>query len=346
MTMLKEGIATREWNQYLDFFRETDCDDVYFKEEYVKLYEDKTSKAESFFYKENDNILLFPYIKREFAEGYFDLETPYGYGGPVSNSNDPDFIKNAVRAFDIFARENSIFAGLIRFHPLLDNYKLFVSRYKLAFDRKTVAMDLGKPREAIWKDQIHSKHRNVIVKAQRLDLRYYADEEMAYLEDFKDIYAKAMARLNADSFYFFSDRYFDNIKKDLNKYAFLGLVFYKDTIIAADLFFKYARYGHYHLSGTLEDFKKYNPNNFLIYKTALYLKEQGVGIFHLGGGSSSDPKNSLYKFKKRFSRDDNSFYIGKLIFNEEKYREVCADWEKQFPEKKERYKNFVLKYRY
>jgi hypothetical protein len=40
------------------------------------------------------------------------------------------------------------------------------------------------------------------------------------------------------------------------------------------------------------------------------------------------------------------FSIGKMIFNKSAYDAVCAEWAAKNPEKTEKYKNFLLKYRY
>ena len=71
------------WNKYLDLIPDNKRD-VYFFEEYVKLYQDDISKALCVVAQENDNILLLPIIRRQF-ETFFDFETPYGYGGPLVN---------------------------------------------------------------------------------------------------------------------------------------------------------------------------------------------------------------------------------------------------------------------
>jgi len=124
------------------------------------------------------------------------------------------------------------------------------------------------------------------------------------------------------------------------------LVLHQREIISAALFFKYGIFGHYHLAGRREKYQTLSPNNFLIYNTALYLKKMGVKFFHLGGGIDSNPDNSLYRFKKRFSGCEYPFYIGKMVFDEEAYKRACNRWEEKFPDKKEKYKNFLLKYRY
>ncbi len=346
MKVEEKIIFSNKWNDYLECFKYNK--DIYFSEEYLRSYEDLDASAECFIYKDNKNIFLFPYIKRAISllEGeYFDIEITYGYGGPIANTKDTFFINKAFDVFCGLAKENKIIAGFVRFHPLLDNHLIDSSRLNVIFNRRTVFMDLSPETDRIWDEQIHPKHRNSIRKAQKSGLVYIVDENLKHLDAFISMYKRTMDRLDVERFYYFSESYFNNLKK-LKDHIFLGMVFLGDIPISAALFFKYGIFGHYHLAGSAEDYNRYNPSNFLIYNTALYMKENGVRFFHLGGGSTEDINDSLYRFKRRFSPHEGSFYIGKVILNENKYAEACCIWEKFFPNKARKYKNFFLKYKY
>jgi lipid II:glycine glycyltransferase (peptidoglycan interpeptide bridge formation enzyme) len=128
--------------------------------------------------------------------------------------------------------------------------------------------------------------------------------------------------------------------------SFLGMVYLKAKLISAALFLYYGIYGHYHLAASLEEYDSCCPNNFLVYNAALYLKKKGIQLLHLGGGSSPDEQNSLFKFKKRFSNKFFDFFIGKMIFDQTVYKKLCQSWEDKFPEKKDLYKERLLRYRF
>ena len=88
---------TEHWNQYLDAIP-AQLQDLYFREEYVKLYETESEKVCCFVYQDGDSIMLFPFLRRAFhykGNIYFDFETAYGYGGPVSNDHDETFMTAA-----------------------------------------------------------------------------------------------------------------------------------------------------------------------------------------------------------------------------------------------------------
>ena len=56
---------TAHWNEYFEAFL-PEKRDVYFTEQYVKLYETDTEKAECFVCQEGDKVFLFPFLARTF----------------------------------------------------------------------------------------------------------------------------------------------------------------------------------------------------------------------------------------------------------------------------------------
>jgi serine/alanine adding enzyme len=323
--------------------------DVYFSVEYLSLYESEVDSAECFVFRSGDDLYLLPYLKRSHRiedTVYYDFETAYGYGGPLSNSRDPEFLRQAEQALCEACSAADIVAGFVRFSPWLKNHDLVMEQSCLLFDRKTVAMDLSVDETEIWTKQIHSKHRNVIRKAEREGLTFEVDADFKYMDAFISLYRGTMARLVADDFYFFTDEHFRMLAETLRGAAFLGVVFSDGKIVSAAIFLHSGMYGHYHLSGSDAAYQYLAPNNFMLHRAALHLKEMGVERFHLGGGNDGSEDNSLLKFKRRFSPDCLDFYIGKFVFHPHTYNRVCMQWEQDFPEKIAQYGNRLLKYRY
>ena len=161
-----KSFITPHWNKYLTLFQPKDTD-IYYKEEYVYLYTTHSEQPMCLVVEENDKYMLFPFLKREFIfhdKKYSDFETPYGYGGPIFNTNDEIFKQKGIKClYDTFV-ENNYIAGFIRFHPLLNNYKYFDEIGQIIFDRKTIAINLSLSEEEIWSNEIHTKNRNIIKK--------------------------------------------------------------------------------------------------------------------------------------------------------------------------------------
>ncbi len=83
-------------------------------------------------------------------------------------------------------------------------------------------------------------------------------------------------------------------------------------------------YLDYHLSGSLREFSSLAPTNLLLYQAALWGCANGYRTLYLGGGVGSG-EDSLFKFKRAFYKGDlNHFYIGKKIYNQEKYGELLS----------------------
>lgn len=338
-----------DWDWCLNAYNDVDKD-IYFSQKYVSLYETDNEKAVCFVVNSDNNYMLFPFLRRKFefeGEIIYDFETAYGYGGPIFNTSDSSFKREALQIMLDYFENNSYVAGFVRFHPLLLNATNCIenSRIKIIHDRKTVAIDLTLSENDIWMKEIHSKNRNVIKKAINNGLTFIVDDKFKYLDEFIEIYNSTMTKLSADNFYYFNYQYYQNIKERFHN-SFLGIVKKDNLIIAAAIFFCEGIYGHYHLSGSRKDFLNLLPNNFMLYEAALELKKRGAKYFHLGGGTTSSPCDTLFCFKSKFSKSEYQFSIGKMIFNKNIYNRLCEYWELHNCNKIERYKYFLLKYKY
>lgn len=338
---------TEHWNQYLDTIP-SESQDLYFREEYVRLYETDYEKACCFIFQEGESIMLFPFLRRSFKfEGktYFDFETAYGYGGPISNDFSEGFITNALEALRAKALEENYICGFVRFHPLLNNWNYFDRVGQLIQDRNTIAINLTEGIDATWMNEIHTKNRNVIKKGEKNGLVFIVDDDFSYLKDFEELYNSTMDKLEADGFYYFEPKYYEQLQDTIEN-RFLGIVKYEDRVVAGAIFFYQKPYGHYHLAGSDKTALKLSPNNFLLWEAAKELMNRGVSYFHLGGGTDGTEENSLYQYKRKFSKHEYLFCLGKLIFNQHLYNAICEDWSTRNPDKVVKMKNILLKYKY
>lgn len=335
---------TDKWNDKLLQFSETQKD-IYFSEPYVKLAAGKNATPLCIICEEAGNIMLFPFLRSDYKE-YFDFETPYGYGGPITNCNDIGWNEKALNEIISYFTSQNYLAGFLRFHPLLNNAELCRNIFTVIDDRKTIAIDTSVSEEKIWMDQISSKNRNMIRKAEKNGLIFERDNEFKYIEDFKKLYNSTMSRLDADEFYFFDDEYYKKFIENFKGNGFLGCIKKDNEIISAALFMYENCWGHYHLAGSNREYSSLGANNLLLWKVACEMHKEGVNEFHLGGGTNGDEENSLFKFKHSFSPNTKQFSIGKIIFNKNAYDEICSEWAKNNPEKAEKYKYHLLKYRY
>lgn len=346
---------TTEWNKHLTFLP-GEQQDIYFTPEYYQLYEElNDGQAKCFVFEKDRDVALYPFLLNSINqlgynlnEEYFDIQGAYGYNGVVSSTRDQGFINDFYKTFDQFCNENNIIAEFVRFHPLLGNESFSRNNMTVIKDRETVAIDLTKDHSDIWESGYTSKNRNMIRKAikQGYVVEILNSPKTEDLDTFIDIYYNSMAAVNAEQYYFFKKGYFTNIFKYMSNNAFLfNVVDPACGVVCAAIFLKYGDYFHYHLSGRKNDSDN-SVNNFLIDRTLDFAKKEGAKYFHLGGGRSTSHDDTLLKFKKNFSKQTLTFYIGKKIHNQTIYHQVVEQWAHKYPEKVETYKNHLLKYRY
>lgn len=306
--------------------------DVYHSSGYVSAFKINGDGEPLLFYYEEDglkgiNIVMkrdiakCPHLKGIIPENtYFDFATPYGYGGWLIEGKTENRDK-LFNEYENWCKENNIVSEFVRFHPVIDNYGESVEFYDVIPLGNTVTLDLSSP-EIIW-ENITSKNRNVIRKAEKSAVEIKTGNSLELYEKFTEIYNKTMEHDNADSYYFFGKEFYDSIRNDL---ADNSQVFYAEKdgeIIAASIMIYANGKLNYHLSGSLFEYRTFAPSNLLLYKAALWGCENGYKTFHLGGGVGSGEDN-LFKFKKSFFRKEEltRFAIGKKVFLEEKYREL------------------------
>lgn len=96
----------------------------------------------------------------------FDLETPYGYGGPLTDAPlSPEAQQIFMEELRDYCLEQRIVTQFLRYHPLLDNHGAVAPMTDTHYLRDTIYMDTASP-ELILAN-MDSKNRNMVRKAQR-----------------------------------------------------------------------------------------------------------------------------------------------------------------------------------
>ncbi|MDD4781268.1 MAG: GNAT family N-acetyltransferase [Tissierellia bacterium] len=334
--------SDRNWNLIL---REMpiNVQDIYYTSEYYKMHENNGDGiGRLFFYSDREgNMVFYPFMLNKIdgynlERDYFDIETAYGYGGPITNCSAEKFLVEFEKAFLDYCKSSNIVAEFVRFHPLINNEKIFNTKIQVTHNRCTVYLDLTKGIDKIWDEDISTKNRNVIRKTKKRGL--YVEITNDYYT-FKDIYNSTMKKVDADDYYYFNDRYYGNIKENSN-YVLMN-VKREDKVIATAIFMGYGDYFHYHLAGSLKEELSLSPNNLLLWEAISYAVSKGYKKMHFGGGLTDSLEDNLFKFKSRFSKNYTDFYIGKRIHNQEVYEYLIAEWERRNNKKA----NLLLQYR-
>lgn len=317
------------WNQIISSFKDND---IYYFRDYVYPFH-IIGDGDPFllYYKSNELKGVCLLMKRPIVydglslphslEGYFDLITPYGYGGFIFDGNiDDQTLNDFHKEYEQWLKDHKIVSVFYRFHPQLNN-ELFADHYcSTTYLGHTIEMNLSS-QDLIWSN-ITSKNRNMIRKAQKNNIVIEHSKSWDIFETFIRIYNETMKKDNADSYYFFPESFYKYIYTSMADNYEIFYAKYNDMIVATSIIIFACERMHYHLSGSVLEYRNLAPSNLLLYEAAKWGCDQGFKTFHLGGGVGAKDDN-LYGFKKEFNRNsDLSFYIGKQICNLEVYNQL------------------------
>lgn len=321
---------SEEWEELVKSFPKYD---IYNLPGYLKAFANQEQGEARLFYYENDGLRAINAVfVRDIARDqyfidkiplgtYYDMTTPYGYGGfLIEGDATEDAMKLLNAEYESYCKGEGIISEFVRFHPVILNGEKLHMLYEVVTLGNTVTMKL-ETRQHIWKE-LSSKNRNMIRKAQKAGIKVYWGRSKELFNEFIPMYQATMERNQAAQYYYFNQDFYDSILYDL---AYQSMIFYavlQEKIIAMSiLLFSNGRMS-YHLSASEREFQTLAPTNLLLYEAACYGCEHGYRTFHLGGGVGCR-KDNLYQFKKSFYRnEDTIFQIGRKIFDTKRYDEL------------------------
>ena len=341
-----------KWRHILGFFPE-ELRDVYFWPEYVALHCFKRdSSALMFMCKYGDKLWAYPFLLQPITHiggkalenVWFDIETAYGYGGPLANTEDSNFLSAANQAFSEWCQKQNVVAEFVRLHPLLHNECWIDPHMELVHERETVSLRL----DSVTGDKVtfNATTCNMLKRAERLEIRVNVFPARNHFAQFVRLYLNAMVRIKADKYYYFSNEYFHGLAQLVQENGWLIAAEQDGIWIAAAVFLRGPYWIHYHLSALDTNKRIPGATNTILYTAA----QMGCGIglerLHLGGGRTSNPDDSLLRFKKTMATDSHSFYIGKRTHKSDIYNFLKKTWEQTYPHLIPTYGKRLMCYRY
>lgn len=303
--------------------------DIYYLSGYLKAFEIHGDGQPILVYYEGDGLrgmcafMLRDVSDIDWAEGfekgqYFDAVTPYGYGGWLMDGDCSEKKLNGFwKEYEAFMKEQKIVCSFTRWCPWLKNQETMRGYSNIIDLGNTIFINTTTVAGIM--ENIKSKDRSTIRKAVKNGITVELSDDPSLFAEFIEIYNGTMLKDNAEEYYFFKPEFYDSIINDLKGKWFMAAAKLEDKIIAMSIMLFCNGSVHYHLSGSILEYRRLNATNLILYETAKYGAEHGNKIFHLGGGvgSGEDP---LYKFKKSFNKDgDLQFSISKDLFNQQAY---------------------------
>lgn len=314
-----------KWNEIVKSFPDYD---VYYLNEYIQpfLHVDKVEpvliyfkdeKMELCYVVEKSDIADFKPFRNKIAQGeFFDLSTPYGYGGPLVKNFDLKEIQTFFETLTRLANNENIVTQFIRFHPLIENHKFFEGFCDLKTLKKTVFLALD-DEETIYKNMDLTCRRHV-KKALKNNITVSIDNSKEAQKSFIDLYLHTMKRNDAKDYYYFNNKFYEEMFLDLGKNSNLFNAYYEGKIVSCAIILNCNKNLHYHLVASDKDYMDLCPNKLLVYEIARWGAKNGYKKLHMGGGN--EPEDNLFNYKKSFNKNGLSdFYIGRNIFDIIKY---------------------------
>jgi serine/alanine adding enzyme len=335
MILANKGADCAVWRQAVERLPE-EMKDVHFLPEFSLVLEGFTNE-QMFLVKfgDEDNYVLNVFARREISNlpfikpadaRYADIVTPYGYGGPVLRCKDPKISKDLfdcyLRAFGDYCLSNGIVAEFSRLHPLIGNHCHFKDVSGLIKKSSTVWMNLAEEPDVILSN-MRRDQRYSIRKAIENGVTIERSDRKEDLEDFYRLYTSTMEKHNALDSYMFPLDFFEDTVRYLDGHVSLFIAKWDGMIIGASLFVHYGYYIHYHLSGMNDDFRKLRAIPLLLYQVALWGRQRGFACLHLGGGHGCE-EDSLYDFKRGFSKNESDFHVYRQVHNPVEYERICS----------------------
>ncbi len=279
------------------------------------LYEGSTDRAINVVFKRD--IALDEKLEGKIKEGqYFDLITPYGYGGFLGYISDWNELNKTYKEYCV---SNHYVCEFVRFELFTDYYKHYMGDVETR--THNVVRSLEMPLDEIWMD-FKQKVRKNVKKANANSLSIIIEPTDNHLEDFLNIYYSTMERTDAEKDYYFSEQFYRDINEMKDNIMYFHVV-YGGKIISTELVIYGAENCYSYLGGTDREFFEVRPNDYLKYEIIKWAKEKGLKNFVLGGGYGAD--DGIFQYKACLSPHGiYDFYIGRTIFDEGAYEKLVA----------------------
>jgi len=276
-----------KWNKIVKSFKDFD---VYYLSEYTKAFEIHGDGEPTLFYYEDQEIKAMNVVmKRDISTDdkfngklppnkYYDISTPYGYGGFLMEGNITN--ESLMRLDDEYSslcEQEGIVSEFVRFHPVLNNSEIIKDSYDISKLGKTITMKL-ESQQQIW-DDLSAKNRNVIRKAYKSGVEIFWGRSPKLYYDFIGLYNATMDKDNATDYYYFDDKFYESVLHDLKNNSLIFYAVYKERIIAMSMILFSNNQMHYHLSASEKEYLHFAPTNLLLYQAACWGSENGYKYF-------------------------------------------------------------------
>lgn len=329
MTAIKE-IHIKETGRWNTLIRSFPNYEVFYLNEYARAFmeeDPKNGEPILLYYEKGNDRAVNVMFKRDISKDeklagrvepkqYFDLISPYGYGGFWGRVTD---YASLNRAYEDYCISQGYVCEFVRF-ALFGDYR---EHYSGEVETRThnVVRTLEMPLKELWMD-VKQKVRKNVKRAHKNDLKLVMENTGEHLNEFLDIYYSTMERSQAEGEFYFSRDFFETLNQMEDNLMYF-YVLYGEHVVSAELVLYGAENVYSYLGGTRKEFFELRPNDFLKFEIIKWAHEKGLKNFVLGGGYGAD--DGIFQYKACLApKGIVDFYIGRKIFNGSTY-EMLTD---------------------
>jgi hypothetical protein len=278
------------------------------------------------------DVLVHPFLRRPVEqtllgeEGWSDLESVYGYSGPLGAA-----ISGAWEWFAEWCRAERVLAEFVRFDPALQNEPLAPPEMKVERVRSSVFASLARGEDGLW-ERYEGRQRTAVRKAQRAGVTVRLVPGGEGMDAFVRIYTETMDRLDAAPDYYFDDAYFAGLAPLEGASVALAEVAGEPVAAAILLVVEPLGLAHYHLAGSTSEGRRTAAGNLLLHQAAVWAAANGLERLHLGGGRTGAGDDALLRFKLAIGRERRDVHVGKRVHDAPAYARLRSAWEERHGE--------------
>ena len=295
--------------------------DIYFLSSWLLLWQGHgDGRAMAAVYQDGAGLILYPFLLRELCTvpvlgdefaGHFDIQTPFGFGGPLVEHHTSDDAMTAFRAaFGAWCREHQVVSESVHFHPLLDT--------RLSFERHMEVEEVG---QVVWcrfdrgacrvGDQLNQTARRNVRYARDGGLSCRVETGADAYRRFGELYLDNAARRRAPLTERFDAEHFLALRDALGGEQALFGVRLQDELVAGALFLRGAEFAHFHVMAADRRVASLRPANLVFFEALQWARGLGVSAICLGGGDRGD--DELLRFKAGFAPLRAPSFVGHVI---------------------------------
>jgi hypothetical protein len=253
----------------------------------------------------------FPFAGKLPPETFYDISTPYGYGGFWIEG---EYSGELDAEYRMFCGEQGFISEFVRFH-LFTDARLRFDGYTESNSRNVVRSLKGGLEELFG--NFEHKVRKNIKRAVASGLEIERDPSGERIEDFLRIYYATMQRNQAGNAFFFPKDFFETLQRMKGNFQYFH-VLHDGKVVSTELVLYGTENCYSFLGGTESEYYHLRPNEFLKFEIMRWALEQGLKRFVLGGGYGAD--DGIFRYKKSFAPGGIvDFYIGKKILDGTRY---------------------------